>query len=325
MRPAAALLAALLLAGGARAATIEVGPERTVKLPSDALKTAEDGDTIAIDAGEYYDCMRVRTAGLTIVGLGAGAVLTDTTCDGKALIVAAAGKLTLRNLILQRARVADGNGAGIRAEGGDLTVDTVQFLNDQAGIIAADIPNATILIRDSRFEATGSCDGARCAAAIIAGRIAKLRIERSLVTGTRGAHQIVSSAAATEILASRIEDGPKGSASFQLILPDGGSLLLDGNTFQKGPRAANLRAAILIDGEMTGAVTIRHNTFLNETKQTLPFIINWSDGSPTLEGNTVTPPGTEIASDGYLKNRAGTLLRDLKQSARGMARTLLGR
>ncbi len=325
MRGAAALLALLLLASAARAETFEVGRERAFKLPSQALKEAGEGDTIEIDPGEYYDCLRVGAVGLTIQGRGAGAVLTDTTCDGKAIVVATADGLTLRNLTLQRARVADGNGAGIRAEGGSLTVENVRFINDQAGIIAGALPAATIAIRDSRFESTGICDGNRCASAIAVGALARLLIERTLITGTRGAHQVVSAAASTEIIGSRLEDGARGGASFQLLLPAGGSLKLEGNIFQKGPRAANLRAAVLVDGAITGPFSVRHNRFINETGQPVPFILNWSNDGPVLEGNIIVPPGIEIASDGYLRNRAGAVLRDAKDAARGLARRLLGR
>ena len=172
-----AIIALLLAAAPAGARTIEVGLDRAIKLPSTALAGAGDGDTIAIDAGEYYDCLRVRVDGVTIEGRGTGAVLTDTTCDGKAIIVLAADRITLRNLTLQRARVPDGNGAGIRAEGKGLTVETVRFLNNQSGLIAGDVPESSIIIRDSIFEATGQCDATRCTPAIVVGAITRLRLE----------------------------------------------------------------------------------------------------------------------------------------------------
>lgn len=327
MRAAARMLAwsLLLLAGTARAATITVGPDRAHKLPSQALRDADEGDTIAIEPGDYYDCLRVATARLTIEGLGAGAVLTDTTCDGKAIIVTGAEGLTLRNLTLQRARVPDGNGAGIRAEGGSLTVENVRFLNDQSGLLAGTVPSMTVAIRDSRFEGTGICDGGRCASAISVGAIARLTIERTLITGTREAHQVVSTARATSITASRLEDGPKGSASMLLLMPEGGSLTLEGNIFQKGPRASSLRGAVLIDGAITGPFVVRHNRFVNETGTAVPFILNWSDGGPVLEGNILTPQGDEVSSAGYLKSRTSAMLRDAKQAVRGVARALLGR
>lgn len=316
MHLARLVLLLLLAFAPAQAETIAVGPERAIKLPSLALRSASEGDTIAIDEGEYYDCLRVNIAGLTIEGGGAGAVLTDTTCDGKAIIVAAADRLTLRNLTLQRARVPDGNGAGIRAEGRGLTVEKLRFINNQAGLLGADNPASIIIIRDSRFEGNGQCDGARCVPAIVVGVATKLRIERSQITGTRDAHQIVSSARSTEIVGSLIEDGARGSASLQLFLPAGGSLLLEENVFQKGPRSGNLRAAVLIDGGAGAVFAARRNRFINQTGQSVPFILNWSDGSPVLQGNAVEPVGDEVSTSGYLTHRAAGLARGAKQAAR---------
>ena len=58
---------------------------------------------------------------------------------------------------------------------------------------------------------------------------------------------------------------------------------------------------------------------MNETGQDVPFILNWSDGGPVLEGNVIEPAGAEISSEGYLAHRAAGLARDLKQSVRGVA------
>ena len=55
-------------------------------------------------------------------------MLTDKTCQGKALLVIDGNNDAVRNLTLERARVPDGNGAGIRAEGGNLTVSGVAFI-----------------------------------------------------------------------------------------------------------------------------------------------------------------------------------------------------
>ena len=253
------LLLLVLLATQAAAATLEVGPERKLNSPAAALALAGDGDTILIDEGEYYECLRIGGDHLTIQGRGAGAVFTDTTCDGKAIIIAQGERITLRNLTLQRARVKDGNGAGIRAEGGALDIDKVRFLNNQAGLVIGHNPAAIVTVRDSQFTDTGRCDAGKCAPAITAGVISRLRLEHTRLSGTAGAHQVVSAAASTEIISSLIEDGPRGSASFQLIISAGGSLLLEDSVIQKGPRATNLRAAILLDGTMGGPFSFNNN------------------------------------------------------------------
>ena len=58
--------------------------------------------------------------------------------------------VTVRNLTLTltRARVGEANGAGIRGEGGDLTIDNVAFINNQIGILVGGPPQAHIAIRN---------------------------------------------------------------------------------------------------------------------------------------------------------------------------------
>lgn len=313
------LLAALLLvAAPAAAATIEVGPTRPLEAPSAALAQAQPGDTIAIDPGQYFDCLRVSTPRLTIEGNGGEAVLTDKTCDGKAIIVADADGLMLRHLALVRARVPDGNGAGIRAEGGSLTVENVRFDNDQAGILAASLPGASIIVRDSRFTDTGLCDYGRCSNAITTGPLALLRIERSRLRGTRGGHQIASAAERTELSDVLIEDGPKGSASFQVI-QQGGSLLMENCVVEKGPHAALLRGAVLLDGTPAGPLVLRRNHYIDDTGQHVPFVLDWSSGSPVLQGNVVSAGSAEVSSSGYLLHRAVGAARTLKQDLHDLA------
>jgi pectate lyase len=55
---------------------------------------------------EVRDCAFLRKDNLTIEGAAPGAVLTDTTCAGKALLVVDGNNITVRNLTLQRAVIA---------------------------------------------------------------------------------------------------------------------------------------------------------------------------------------------------------------------------
>jgi hypothetical protein len=131
------LLALAPTACAAAPTTLHVGPGQTYATPSAAIADASDGDTILIAPGQYFDCATVPQNHLTIAGVGdaASVVLTDKTCQGKALLVTTGTNITVRNLTLTRARVPDGNGAGIRVEGPDLTVDGVDFINNQDGIL----------------------------------------------------------------------------------------------------------------------------------------------------------------------------------------------
>jgi len=91
----------------------------------------------------------VRVDGLVLAGSGADTVLTDRTCEGKAIVVVAAHNVTVRDLVLARARVPDGNGAGLRAEGRQLLVERVHFENNQVGLLAGDQPGGLLRIEAS--------------------------------------------------------------------------------------------------------------------------------------------------------------------------------
>ena len=295
------MVLAVLLPASAGARVLEVGPGKPYAKPSAAAAAAAAGDTIRIANGEYYDCMTLRTPGVTVEGSGPETVMTDTVCGGKALIVASADNITVRNLTLARARVPDGNGAGIRAEGGNLLVEHVNFVNNQDGILTAPNPNATIIVRDSLFDRNGACEQA-CSHGIYAGQIALLHVERTRFTGTKQGHHIKSRAARTEVVDCDIQDGPAGTASYLIELPNGGSLLARGNTMEKGPNAENHTAAISIGAEginqPTRDVVIENNTFRNDGDYNTVLLNNISAADAQLRGNRISGAAKPLRGDG---------------------------
>ena len=64
-------------------------------------------------------------------------MLSDKSCGGKAIFITLGSDITIRNLTFARARVPDRNGAGIRAEGRNLTVEHSRFIDNENGILAA--------------------------------------------------------------------------------------------------------------------------------------------------------------------------------------------
>ena len=108
--PSAMLLVAL--AGAAHARVVAVGPGGEAATLAAGVAAARDGDTLRLAAGEYLECAVVTQRNLVIEGAGPQTVITDKTCEGKALLVARGDGLTVRDLVLARARVGDGNGRG---------------------------------------------------------------------------------------------------------------------------------------------------------------------------------------------------------------------
>lgn len=294
-----------IAAGPAVARTLEVGETREFKMPSEAIRAAKDGDRVVIDPGEYFDCAVVSANNLTIEGAkpDASAVMTDKTCQGKALLVTTGKGITLRNLTLQRARVPDNNGAGIRVEGANLTIERVKFINNQNGILAANNPESTITIRDSEFLRNGFCSP--CAHGIYVNQLKLLRIERSRFADTRRAHHIKSRALRTEIIGVETRDGDSGTASYHIEIPNGGSVVVRDSTMQKGPQAENRSAMIMIGAEgvsqPTREITIENNTAINTGDYETFMVVNLTATEAMLKGNRLTGPVKPLRGDGEVR------------------------
>jgi hypothetical protein len=275
-------------------------------MPSEAAAAARDGDRVVVAPGEYFDCAVWRQNDLTIEGSsggegGSGTVITDKPCQGKALFVITGDRVTVRGLTLQRARVPDGNGAGIRAEGRDLLVERVRFLDNQNGILAASQPQGTMTVRDSTFLRNGSCEQA-CAHGIYANRLALLRVERSTFRATRQGHHIKSRAVRTEVVGSDIADGPEGTSSYLIEAPNGGAVFIRGNRLEKGPRSDNRMAAISVGAEgvdqPTPEIRVEDNRFRVDGSYRPFFVVNVTATPAILRGNVIEGQATPLRGDG---------------------------
>jgi hypothetical protein len=300
------LLLALILTSPAVARTLEVGPNQPYKLPSAAIRDARDGDPVVIAAGRYVDCAVVQASNLVIEGTGAGgsAVLTDRICEGKALLVTTGKNITIRNLTLTNAHVPQHNGAGIRAEGRDLTVERVKFIDNENGILSAPSPDSVITIRDSEFTRNGDCEGP-CAHGIYIGGIALLHVEHSRFFDTRHAHHIKSRATRTEVIGCDIRDGPAGTASYEIEAPDGGSVVVRDTTIEKGPMAENHTAMIMIGSENlvvpTHEITIENNIARNDGNFSTVFVYNNAAFGAVLKGNKLSGAIEPLHGDGTVR------------------------
>ena len=289
MHPAAALL---LLTGAAFATSsapfsaaegrvLEVGPGRTIAAPSAAAAIARPGDTVRIDAGDYRDCAVWRTPDLTIEGVGGHAHMRDVACEGKAIWVFYAAPVTIRHVRFSGSSVPRRNGAGIRWEGsGPLTVEDGRFEGNQMGLLAHNRRSTSLVIRDSVFENNGACE-TFCGHGLYAGLISSLVVENSVFAGQRFGHHIKSRAAKSLIAGNRISDGPYGTASYAIDLPNGGAAVIRGNRIEKGPLTDNPYCAICIGEEIRPAAEATHDS------------------------HTANPPGTILIEGNIFESRTG--------------------
>ncbi len=292
------VLAGIVASSPAGSATLEVGPSKTYKTPSAAAAVAKNGDQIKIEPGQYFDCAVWNADNLVIEGTGPGVVITDKTCIGKGLFVIEGNNTTVRNLTLTRARVPDMNGAGIRLDKGNLTVDSVKFIDNQNGIMGG-VPGTTVTIRNSDFDRNGTCAGA-CAHGIYIGDVDLLRVENSRFSNTRQAHSIKSRAKRTEVIGCNIADGPDGTSSYLIEAPNGGALIVRDTTLEKGPKSENHKAAIAIGAEgvthPTPEITITNNNLRNDGNYETALVWNLTATRAILKGNKLA--GSVIPLDG---------------------------
>ena len=73
------------------------------------------------------------------------------SAEGKAIWVIRNGDFLIDNIEFRGARVAEGNGAGIRFEGGKLQIRNCVFLDNQNGILTSNNGSAELIIEASLF------------------------------------------------------------------------------------------------------------------------------------------------------------------------------
>jgi nitrous oxidase accessory protein NosD len=295
-----ALPCLVALTWGAAARTLEVGPQRMLKQPSQAALVAINGDRVVIDPGVYADCAVGRASGLSLEAGGPGVVLAGRSCDGKGIFITLGRGITIRGLTFAQARVADHNGAGIRAQGANLTVESSRFLDNENGILAGGPPDSIVRVLDSEFRGNGSCEGA-CAHGVYAGApIALLAVERCRFAETRVGHHIKSRARTTIVAGNRIEDGEIGTASYLINVPNGGNVLIQDNDLHKGRHSDNPGIAISIGEEGASnpadVLLVKDNRFASDLSKPTVFVRNSTATPAVLAGNRLT--GKVVALEG---------------------------
>ncbi len=285
-----ALIAALSMPAVASARTLTVGANSELKTPSAAAAVVKAGDTVLIEQGEYQDCAAWNADNLVIEGKG-DVVIRDVICEDKAIFITNGANITIRNITFLNALSSYKNGAGIRAMGENLTVEGSRFRNNENGILAGPNPRSRIVIRNSVFTGNGKCDP-DCAHGIYIGAVNSLLVTGCVFLQQMVGHHIKSRALRSEIVGNTIKDGPVGTASFAVDIPDAGSLILRNNVIEKGPRTENHIAAISIGEESkrnsTEELIIERNTFVNDYAGTTIFVRNSTPIPARLIGNTLT-------------------------------------
>ena len=268
-----------------------------------ALAASQNGDTINVAAGVYTNQTATITDNVTIQGVGGTAYFVATQPVPNAmgiLVVNAPGNVTLQNIALSGATTSNANGAnaaGIRYQSGNLTLVNTSLSGNQNGILATPLVAGTgnIVIRNSTVTNNGVSDPTLTAGYgsthnLYVNDVASLTISGSTITAANVGHEVKSRAQSTSVTNSIIAEGPAGTASYSIDLPNGGVGTIQGNTIQQGPLSQN--PAIISNGEEgnlhTGALAVSGNTIINnDPSGNSVAVVNQSTTPASVTGNLI--------------------------------------
>ncbi len=198
-----------------------------------------------------------------------------------------------------------GNAAGIRWEGGKMVLVNDAFTNNQNGILGGAGSDGTtheIDIDHCYFADNGS--GSGNTHNIYIGAIDQFTITNSISTGAVVGHELKSRALSNTISNNLFYDGPTGTASYDIDLPDGGVDTVTNNVIEKGPQAQN-NAMVHFGGEglpyANSSLLVEGNTFENDLGGQAVGVLNQSGIPVTVQdntfdniaaGNVISGPGT---------------------------------
>ena len=218
----------------------------------DAVARVGDGvGTITIAPGRYRDCAMQAGGVITYRAATLGTVIFDGgICEGKASLVLRGRAAKVDGIVFQRQAVPDGNGAGIRLEQGDLSVDNSVFRDAQQGILTATFPTGSISILRSTFSGLGRCEGdAGCAHSLYVGKYGSLSVRNCRFEAGQGGHYVKSRARRVHIVENSFDDSQGHMTNYMIDLPNGAIGEISGNEMVQGVDKDNYSTFIALGAE----------------------------------------------------------------------------
>lgn len=316
-------LAALCVSHAARAATLSVGPGKTYAKPCDAIKAAQAGDTIEVDASGNYagDACSWTTDNLTVKGVNGRAKIDDTgmtVAEHKGIFVIYAPTATIENMEFVGASIPDTNpnGAGIRHQGLNLVVRNCSFHDNQDGILGVPLSGGSpalgqgsVLVESSEFYNNGLGQPGYTHNMYI-GEYGSFTLQYSYshsMPGNGGdvGHLVKTRADKNLILYNRITGETGSKESYSIDVSQGGTAFIIGNLIEQS--ATSLNPAIVAYAK-EGVVNpddhlfFVNNTVVNDaTGGTFVTIGGAVKSNAVLVNNVFKGPGTIVDQAGAMQ------------------------
>lgn len=306
------LLAAVLSALPASAATLSVGQGKAYTTPCKAFAAAKDGDLVEIQGNQTYsgDVCGIYPANLTVRGVNGRPKIdaAGKNAMGKGTWVVIGNNIVIENIEMFGAKVPDKNGAALRLEGTHFTLRGAYLHDNENGILSNAVATSNILIENSEFGRNG--DGSGYTHNLYIGNVASLTFRHNFSHDANVGHNLKSRAKINTIAYNRFSsllDGQTGSGkpSYEIDLPNAGTSYIIGNVIQQP--ASNNNPTLVAYGEEGASnpghdVYVINNTFLNDDSARGTFLFIGSGVSkPALVQNNI------FSGTGTLSTQASTV------------------
>jgi len=260
---------------------------------ADAVEAIGEGrGTIRIAPGRYRDCAVQEAGRIAFVAETAGTAIFDGgICEDKATLVLRGESAHVEGLVFTHDRVADGNGAGIRIERGDLSVAYVRFVDGQCGILSAADPNGTISIDHATFSGLGRHPDGNGAHSLYIGHYGALRVTNSRFERGTGGHYLKSRSPRIEALNNSFDDSAGTDTNYMIDLPEGAVGRIAGNIFVQGLGKENYGTLIAVHAEAgdnpTAGLVIEDNvaSVAPGFRWSTAFVGDWSGEALVIRNN----------------------------------------
>jgi hypothetical protein len=310
-----ALILGAAIAAPASAATRSVGAGKTYATPCKAFAAAAKGDVIEIQAGTYTgDVCTISQSNLTIRGVNGRPqiVAGGKSAGGKAIWVVGGNDITIDNVEMLGAAVADKNGAALRLEGTNFTLRNSFLHDNENGILSGVNTASTITIENNEFGHNGRGDG--YTHNVYIGKAGKLTFRYNFSHDAHVGHNLKTRALYNTIAYNRfssLRDGETGSTaagkpSYEIDVPNGGTTFIIGNVIQQPVSSNNPNMIAYGEEGVSGYATdlyIVNNTFVNDdsVRGTFVMIGGGVTTKVKLTNNLFSGFGTQITQASALK------------------------
>lgn len=244
-----------------------------------ASASLNDGDVLHIGPGIYKEPLIITANGVRVIGHG-HVVFDGVSAEQKGAILTKGNDTFIRNIECRNVSVPDKNGACVRHEGTNLTLNHVYFHDSEQGVLSGK-KSGTLNIENSRFERLGK-QGQAHGIYIGAG---ELNISDSLFLAAQDQGHAIKSRAKVTHIERTILASLSSNDSRLIDLPHGGVLTVRNSVLQQGPLSVNADAiGYGLEGlsYQNNQITFINNTVLLERNGN-NRLLHTAEGSPTAE------------------------------------------